>query len=64
MAFEKETGWSNDRIADARDTLRGIDAGDRQYINGSDVTSSIGAKALATIVAMTALIAAYLAFAG
>jgi hypothetical protein len=64
MAFEKETGWCNDRIADARDTLRGIDAGDRQYVNGSDVTGKIGAKALTTIATMTALIAAYLVFAG
>jgi uncharacterized protein involved in exopolysaccharide biosynthesis len=64
MAFEKNIDWCNDRIADARDTLRGMNAGDRHYINNSDVTGNIGAKALATIVAMTALIAAYLAFAG
>jgi uncharacterized protein involved in exopolysaccharide biosynthesis len=64
MAFEKEIGWCNDRIDDARGTLRDIDAGGRQYANGSDVTSSIGAKALATIATMTLLIAAYLAFAG
>ena len=64
MAFEKNIDWCNDRIDDARDTLRGIDAGERQYLNDSDVTNNIAAKAVATIAAMTILMAAYLAFVG
>ena len=60
MGNRDSIDWCNDQIDSARDTLKSIDAGERRYINGEEITGSVAAKATAIIATMTALITAYM----